>query len=125
MGGVGALAKRKGGGGGVGAKETHRGGGGLALKRRAPSPICASYNEARSFSQTLVGGGTIMARAMPGWPGVIFNPGAYHGPGPWTGHVLCMRLLHGNPGGLLAKGGSGRTPEFWISCRVCWGYTAV
>ena len=29
-------------------------GGGLALRRRAPSPICALCNEARSFSQTLL-----------------------------------------------------------------------
>ena len=28
-------------------------GGGLALTRHVPSPICASYNEVRSFSQTL------------------------------------------------------------------------
>ena len=53
------------GGGGVGANEAHGGGvwvltrrtgGRLALTRRAPSPICASYNEARSVSQTLGGG---------------------------------------------------------------------
>ena len=42
------------GGGGVRANEAHgAGGGGLALTRCAPSPFCASYNEARSFSQTL------------------------------------------------------------------------
>ena len=74
-GGFGALARRTGGGGGVGANEVHGGrfgarggfganeahmgggglaltrrGGGLALTRRAPSPICASYNEAHSLS---------------------------------------------------------------------------
>ena len=47
-----ALTRRTGGGGGVGTYEA-QGGGGLALTRHAPSPICTSYNEARSFSQTL------------------------------------------------------------------------
>ena len=42
------------GGGEFGANEAHvGGGGGLALTRRAPSPICAPYNEARGFSQKL------------------------------------------------------------------------
>ena len=53
MGGGLALTRRTGGGGGFGANEAHGGGGSLALTRRAPSPICASYNEVRSFSQTL------------------------------------------------------------------------
>ena len=55
---TGGWHQRGAGGGGGGANEAHRGGaneaqGGLALTRRAPSPICASCNEARSFSQTL------------------------------------------------------------------------
>ena len=52
-----------GGGGGVGANEA-QGGGGLALTRRAPSPICASYNEARSFSQTLLEKGWPLSRNL-------------------------------------------------------------
>ena len=51
-GGVGAN-EAHGGGGEFGANKA-RGGGGLALTRHALSPICASYSEAHSFSQTLV-----------------------------------------------------------------------
>ena len=41
--------------------------------------------QGRELLLSLVGGGTIMARAMPRWPRVIFNPRAYHGSGPWRG----------------------------------------
>ena len=53
--------------------------------------------QGRELPLSLVGGGTIMARAMPGWPRVIFNPRAYHGPGPWRGTrcavVFCTGTL--------------------------------
>ena len=38
----------------------------MALTRRTPSPICASYNEARSFSQTLVIGERMRANQSRG-----------------------------------------------------------
>ena len=48
------LMRRTGGGGGLAlTRRTGRGGGSLVLTRRTLSPICASCNEARSFSQTL------------------------------------------------------------------------
>ena len=51
----GALAlTRRTGGGGLALTRRTGGGGGLVLMRRASSPICASYNEVCSFSQTLV-----------------------------------------------------------------------
>ena len=52
-GGGGGANEARGGGGGWLAVTRRTGGGGVALTRRAPSPICASYNEAPSFGQTL------------------------------------------------------------------------
>ena len=48
--------------------------------------------QGRELPLSLVRGGTIMARAMPRWPGVIFNPWAYHGSGPWRG--TCCVVVH-------------------------------
>ena len=38
-----------------------------------------------SMRLPLFGGGAIQAKAMAGWPGVIFNSSAFHGPAPWKG----------------------------------------
>ena len=41
------------------------------------------------------GGGVVDAKAYKGWPGVVFNSKAHHGPGRWRGERYTIVFYNG------------------------------
>ena len=41
------------------------------------------------------GGGVVDAKAYKGWPGVLFNSKADHGPAPWRGERYAIVFYNG------------------------------